>query len=49
MSGCGPRDKLGEEGWELVAAIPITELGITNMIYFVLKREMLSEGKKKQK
>ena len=32
-------NKLGKEGWELVAAIPKTEIGITDSILFILKRE----------
>jgi len=32
-------NKLGKEGWELVAAIPKTELGITDSVWFIFKRE----------
>ena len=32
-------NKLGKEGWELVAAIPKTELGITGSVCFIFKRE----------
>jgi hypothetical protein len=33
-------DKLGKDGWELVAAIPKTEIGITDSILFIFKKEM---------
>jgi tetratricopeptide (TPR) repeat protein len=32
-------DKLGKEGWELVAAITKTEIGITDGVLFIFKRE----------
>ena len=49
LGGVEEVNELGKDGWELAAAIPITELGITNMIYFVLKREMRPKGTKSQR
>jgi hypothetical protein len=45
LAGFGEINKLGKEGWELVTAIPKTELGITDAIYFIFKREIGPKGK----
>ena len=39
-SGFEALSKAGKEGWELVAAVPKIELGITNTICFIFKREV---------
>lgn len=43
ISGFNEVNKLGKEGWELVAVIPKTEFRITNTICFIFKREMRSK------
>ncbi len=44
LAGFEEANKLGRKGWELVAAVPKTELGITGSVYFIFKREMLQEA-----
>jgi hypothetical protein len=39
LLGSDGLNKLGAEGWELVAAVPKTELGITGSVCLIFKRE----------
>ena len=37
-------DRLGAEGWELVSAVGVGELGAIEEIWYAFKRESLPEG-----
>lgn len=44
LAGFEEVNKLGKEGWELVAAVPKTELGITDSVRFIFKRKLRSKN-----